>query len=220
MPPGSTTPATETWASPEEQGGAGCSATCPPLCAPRATPAPEGHYLCAFCCPQESREEPHLRFLAGGAELKTKHRSDSLHPHKLVGTQARDWLQPHRPTCSAGHVPVVKAWRVSYQFLVGRRKGRARTQLWEAAGASDPRPNPLKLVTLSRGEGPRWPTSLKATANPRDWGAERLWALGCPADEGVRGGSRTAPSLSLGLRCCLGRFLLQKEVIFMKTSLL
>lgn len=29
-------------------------------------------------------------------------------------------------------MPAVQALRVSYQFLVGRQKGSARTQLWEA----------------------------------------------------------------------------------------
>lgn len=45
-------------------------------------------------------------------------------------------------------MPVGKALRVSYQFLVGWQKGSARTQLWEA-WLLEPLtrdPKPLKLV--------------------------------------------------------------------------
>lgn len=82
--------------------------------------------------------------------------------------------------------------RVSYQFLVGWQKGSGRTQLWEAwlLEPQTPDPKPPKIGHLSRGDGPSWPTSPKATPNPRARGAENLWALGCSAGEGIGGGSQ------------------------------
>lgn len=56
-----------------------------------------------------SREEPHLSFVAGGIELKTKHHRGVPHPHRLGRTQAQDGAQPHRPTWLRGDMPVGQA---------------------------------------------------------------------------------------------------------------
>ncbi|EPQ20444.1 hypothetical protein D623_10021624 [Myotis brandtii] len=94
-------------------------------------------------------------------------------------------------------MPVGKALRVSCQFLVGWQKGSARTQLWEA-WLLEPQTRdlkPPKIGHLSRGDGPSWPTSPKAMPNPRDWGAENLWALGAQQVKELEEAARTTPSL-------------------------
>lgn len=76
-------------------------------------------------------------------------------------------------------MPVVKALRVSYQFLVGWQKGSARTQLWEA-WLLEPQtrdPKPPKIGHLSRGDGPSWPTT-QGHAKPKGLGSREFVGLG------------------------------------------
>lgn len=83
---------------------------------------PGGSLPTCLLLPQEPREEPRLRFLAGGIELKTKHPSDILHPHKRVRTQAQAWPLPHRPTWLSRGRASGQGTEGVLQFLVGRRK--------------------------------------------------------------------------------------------------
>lgn len=95
-------------------------------------------------------------------------------------------------------MPVGKALRVSYQFLVGWQKGSARTQLWEAwllePQTRDPKPPKIgHLAGMMDPAGPPHPrprrtqgTGEQRTCGP--WGAQQVK---------VEEAARTTPSLGL-----------------------
>lgn len=105
-------------------------------------------------------------------ELKTRHPSDILHPHKLVRSRHR----PATPHSSAGDVPVVRALRC-LTVPGGEAEGQGQDPALEAWLRS----LRLILVILSRVMGPVGPP------HPEDW--EQFVASGCSADGGFRGGS-------------------------------